>query len=191
MIDRALLRLRADGGTPAPRVADVGTGSGCIAVTLAAEVPGLVVDAIDVSKGALEIARLNAERHGVADRIHFHQGDLLDPVSDAPPYDLICSNPPYILDSERSSLPVEVRDHEPALALFSGEDGLLFHKRLLGASHLLVSGGLLLMELPDGGDPALRAFVESLPGAPMIPLETEKDLAGIPRIFVAEKRRLP
>jgi release factor glutamine methyltransferase len=112
------------GEKAAPRVLDVGTGSGALAVTLAAERPAWRVMASDLSADALEVASRNAELHGVSDRIQFVQGSFLEPFFEGPPIDILVSNPPYIVKADLANLQREVRDYEPHLALDGGEDGL-------------------------------------------------------------------
>ena len=127
-------------------VVDVGTGSGCIAVALAKELPGLEIYAIDISPAALAVARRNAERHGVDERIQFIVSDLLDRRPS--PVDLIVSNPPYVSADEWAALPAAIRHHEPRLALDGGSDGLELIRRLLSQSQgLLEPGGALLVEI--------------------------------------------
>src|SRR5262249_18802925 len=125
-------------------IADVGTGSGCLAVTLAKELPAATIYATDISKAALEVARRNANRHGVSDRIRFVESNLLDGIAQSPiaSLDLVISNPPYIGLRESSSLPVEVRDHEPHSALFGGEEGYEIYGALIpqAAQHLKTGG---------------------------------------------------
>ena len=111
-------------GDPRLRVVDVGTGSGAIAVTLAAELPGATVVATDISVGALRVARENAARHGVGGRVSFVASDGYCALKSAGAFALVVSNPPYVAESERETLPAEVVGHEPARALFSGADGL-------------------------------------------------------------------
>jgi release factor glutamine methyltransferase len=126
-------------------VVDVGTGSGCLAVALATERPCASVIATDVSPQALAIARANAERHHVDDRIRFVEADLLPPVEHV---DLIVSNPPYVAVREASALPPEVREYEPAVALFGGPDGLGVYRRLLAAARGAVKpSGRVIVEL--------------------------------------------
>lgn len=169
---------------PAPReVVDVGTGSGCLAVTLACEFPSAHVTAIDVSPAALAIARRNAERHGVADRVAFLRASMLD---GAPEADLIVSNPPYVPDSDHPSLPPEVRDHEPPLALFAGADGLDRIRELIASvPGRLRRGGWLLFECGVGQDAAIRGIMARTPALRLAGIRP--DLAGIPRIVVAER----
>ena len=134
-------------GLSRPRIVDVGTGFGAIAIALAHELPQATVTAIDVSAPALEIAKDNAVRNGVADRIQFTLGDLLAPVA-REQFDLLVSNPPYVATSERDTLDVEVRDYEPPIALFAGEDGLSIYRRLIWqARDVLVSGGFIVLEI--------------------------------------------
>lgn len=131
---------------PQPRVLDVGTGSGCIAISLAVNAPNAILVATDQSAAALEIARENAARHGVDDRIRFVEGDLYAPLSASEPFDLIVSNPPYIASAEIDTLAPDVRLHEPRAALDGGPDGLAIIRRLLADARAFLSpaGGLLI-----------------------------------------------
>ncbi len=127
-------------------VIDVGTGSGCIAIALAVHLPQAIVYATDISRAALAVARRNAARHRVADRVHLLAGDLLAPC--AGPVDLVVSNPPYVAEGEFAALPHSVREHEPRLALDGGPDGLAVIRRLLAqAPAVLRPGGTLLIEI--------------------------------------------
>ncbi len=170
----------------APVVLDVGTGSGCLAVAVACEIPAARVFASDVSEEALEVARRNAARHGVADRIVFLRGDLLAPFgpAGAPPADVILTNPPYIGDAEAPGLPPEVRDHEPRRALFAGSDPLAVHRRLAHETRPhLKSGGWLIAEIGAGQEGALRLLYDGI-----LDFHLEQfrpDIAGIPRVLVA------
>ena len=135
-------------GRDAPRVLDIGTGSGCIAITLAVNCPAATITAIDVSPAALAIAQDNAEKHKVVGRIRFEAGDLFGPLADAEQFDLIVSNPPYISSTEIETLMPDVRLHEPLTALDGGPDGLKVIRRLVAdAPRHLVPGGLLLFEI--------------------------------------------
>jgi release factor glutamine methyltransferase len=169
-----------------PVVLDVGTGSGCLAVAVAREAPGARLFASDISEEALEVARRNAARHGVAGRITFLRGDLLAPFgpAGAPPADVILTNPPYIGDSEAAGLPPEVRDHEPRRALFAGPDPLAVHRRLAHEArpHLKL-GGWLIAEIGAGQDGALRLLYAGILDFHLEPFRP--DLAGIPRVLVA------
>jgi release factor glutamine methyltransferase len=168
--------------TGASAIADVGTGSGCIAVTLALEHAGLQIVATDRSPDALTIARDNAATLG-AQGIDWRQTDLLDSVDG--PLDLIVSNPPYVRERDRGSLAPDVRDHEPSLALFAGDDGLDVIRRLIPAawSRLRPDGGLLL-EVGDGQWPAVTTLLED---AGFIDSTWHTDLQGIPRVVAAHK----
>ncbi|HUX27876.1 MAG TPA: peptide chain release factor N(5)-glutamine methyltransferase [Terracidiphilus sp.] len=162
-----------------PRIVDVGTGSGAIAVALAHKLPDAHVTAIDLSAAALAIAQENAELNGVADRIRFLHGDLLAPVAEEQ-FDIVVSNPPYVPDADHASLSVEVRDYEPAQALFAGSDGLSVYRRLIPAAcAVLVSGGWLALEIGHGQSVAIRAL---LAGSGLHPIEFVADLQGIPRV---------
>ena len=126
------LQQRAAGADGSLRVLDFGTGSGCLAIALAVKVAQAEVHAIDVSGAALEIARQNAVRHAVADRIHFHAGDGFAALPDQLTFDLVISNPPYIPSAEIDKLEPEVRHYDPRRALDGGADGLDFYRRLFG-----------------------------------------------------------
>lgn len=165
---------------------DIGTGSGCIAIALAKELPEAEVHATDISGNALEIAKHNAVRHSFADRIHFAESNLLQSLSSLE-FDLIVSNPPYIGINETDSLPIEVRDHEPKQALFGGPEGYeLYGDLILQASRQLKPGGLLVLELGQSSLPAVQPLLDSSTWAN---IGVTKDLAGIDRVLAAE--RLP
>jgi release factor glutamine methyltransferase len=158
LIDHALDLIPPDSNS---RVLDVGTGSGIIAITLAAERATIEVTATDVSAAALAVAARNAEAHGVAERIHFELADLV-PESEA--YDLVVSNPPYIPSSEIDALEDEVRVHEPRAALEAGQDGLDVVKRLLvAAGDATETGAHMLIELGAGQSPAVASLAEASP----------------------------
>ena len=171
----------------APAVLDLGTGSGCIAVSLAHQKKDARVTATDISPDALEVARRNATKNGVADRMTFLQGDLFAPVPAGSTFDLIASNPPYIAQSEFPSLAPDVRDHEPRLALDGGTDGLAFYRRIAASvSPYLKPGGSLLLEVGYTQDAAVRGLLAERPelevGA------TLKDMGGHPRVVTAKKK---
>jgi release factor glutamine methyltransferase len=171
-----------------PRVLDVGTGSGCIAVSLARARCDATVYAVDISAPALAIARANAIRYGVCNHIKFLQADLLTAFSGSPDgvFDVIVSNPPYVPTYELDALQPEVAWHEPRVALAAGTDGLDYHRRLLNdAPELLMGEGHLILELGCGqADPVVRLAQQT--GA-FINLETRKDASGIERALVARK----
>src|ERR1700683_4357921 len=166
------------------RIADVGTGSGCIAVALAMEFPAASIVATDNSSDALEIARRNAAKHGVERRINFLQANLIEGAGASSEFHAVVSNPPYIPQDEAAALPREVRDHEPAGALFGGPDGLGAYRDLIAqAAVSLKSGGLLVLEL---GHDSCRAVRELLDGSQQWQaVQVTNDLAGIPRVISA------
>jgi len=167
------------------RLADVGTGSGCIAVSMLGEIPDAVCRAIDCSFSALKVAADNARRHGVADRMTTLCGDLLTGFAPCECFDLILSNPPYIARMDYNSLPVEVREFEPGLALFGGDDGFEIYRRLIPASFgRLTAGGFLLLELGAGQAEEIERIAT---GAGFFTETVVKDLQGIPRCLAARK----
>jgi release factor glutamine methyltransferase len=166
-------------------VLDVGTGSGCIAVTIAKRQAKAHVVAADISEAALAVARENAAKHGVAERVRCVRADMLDLPEDARPaggFDIIVSNPPYVSEAERESLPRNVRDYEPAVALFAGGDGLdAFRRRAAEAPGLLKAGGAAIVEVGFGQmDRVAAVFGEAGKWAAA---GRFKDLAGIDRIL--------
>jgi release factor glutamine methyltransferase len=172
-------------------IVDVGAGSGCVAVTLATIVEGARIVAIDRSPEALAVARTNADRHGVGDRIDCVQGDLLSPLRErgmAGKVDVIVSNPPYIPEADWAGLQPEVTGFEPRAALLAGPKGTEFHDRLFRESgEFLVPGGFLVMEIGQGQLPALRQMAERVGG--YAPLEVVADAAGIERVIIAQRLR--
>ncbi|OFW42554.1 MAG: protein-(glutamine-N5) methyltransferase, release factor-specific [Acidobacteria bacterium RIFCSPLOWO2_12_FULL_67_14b] len=163
--------------------ADIGTGSGCLAVTLAAEVPRARIVATDISPEALATARANAERHKVADRIEFREAAYLDGVPG--PFDLIVANPPYVTEAEYAGLAPDVRDYEPRTALAAGADGLRDVREILArATTSLQPGGLLLMEIGYGQADAVRELVAATRGLTLTRISP--DLQGILRVAVVE-----
>jgi len=181
LVEVALAELRR---TERPRIADVGCGSGAIAVALAHALPEAGVVAVDVSPASLAIARENVLRHGVEDRIELREGDLLESFRDAE-LDAVVTNPPYIADEELAELEPEVIEHEPRQALSGGPDGLTVMARLLPqVSRTLSSGGGLFMEIGYGQATDVQALVDD---AGLELLRTVPDLAGIPRVVVARK----
>jgi release factor glutamine methyltransferase len=171
----------------APAVLDLGTGSGCIAVSIAYQKKDARVTAVDVSPDALAVARRNAAKHGVADRIEFLQGDLFAPVPPGRTFDLVVSNPPYIAPGEFPSLAPDVRDHEPRIALEGGPDGLAFYRRIAaGVGPFLKPGGRLLMEIGYTQDEFVRAILAAEAALEVGP--TLRDMGGHPRVVAARKR---
>ena len=156
-----VLRLAGSLADQDLRIADLGTGSGIIAVALAHALPKAHIAAVDLSRQALLIARENAERNQVTGRIEFFEGDLLGPLAGRR-FSIIASNPPYVPLLDRDSLSVEVHEHEPHAALFAGEDGLDIYRRLIpeARDHLL-PGGWLVMEIGYGQRDAIEAMLQS------------------------------
>jgi release factor glutamine methyltransferase len=167
-----------------PRVVDVGTGSGAISIALAHESSSAKVTATDISGAALRVARQNAERTGVAERIRFIEGDLLEPVAEEQ-FEIVVSNPPYVATVDRASLAVEVRDHEPDLALFAGSSGLEIYRRLVPAAYsVLIPGGYAVFEIGYG---QAGAIADLLSAAGFAGIEFKKDLQGIDRVITARR----
>jgi len=164
-------------------IADIGTGSGCIAVSLAKHLPSVSIFALETSPAALSLARRNAEKHEVADSITFLSGDLLAGLTE--PVDLIVSNPPYVSRAELAAAMPEVSRYEPHLALDGGEDGLDVIRLLLPqAREKLKPGGSLLVEIGSTQGPAVRQLAQfHFPGAAV---EVRKDLAGLDRLLVVK-----
>lgn len=170
------------------RIADIGTGSGCLAVSLAYERPHATLLATDVSEDALAIARRNAERHGVSGRIRFARTSFLTDIQGS--FDLIVANPPYVPRSHQATLSPDVRDHEPAVALFGrGEDGLDDVRELLGQSATrLTPSGRVMMEFGYGQGDAVRAGAER---AGLDIVDILRDLQGYERTLIAARRSPP
>jgi len=194
------------------QIADIGTGSGCIAVALAKELPGATIYATDISLAAIRVAARNAARHSVSDRVHFLESNLLERVStvgaqyivpvqdkaksvaehEAPTtshqsllLDLIASNPPYIGRREAATLMREVRDHEPEIALYGGEEGYELYADLIAqAAAYLKPGGILVLELGHNSLPAVQPILD-LPTWTNVGVTN--DLAGISRVIAAER----
>ena len=181
IVDEAVAHLR---GVPSPRVADIGTGSGCIVVSVALEVPGAGFVATDVSAEALEIARANAERYAVSDRIQFVTTSYLDGVNGG--FNVITANPPYVRDGDKPALARDVR-HEPEVALFGGAEGLRDIAGVLDAAGTaLLPGGWLVMEFGYGQQQQIEMLVQARPA-----LYLERvcaDLQGIPRTAIIQRR---
>ncbi len=174
------------GGDGPPRIADVGTGSGILAVTLAKHLPAAEVMATDTSKVALEIAGENARRHGVAERVQWIECDLLTGIEAKPQFDFIVSNPPYVSAAEYEKLPQDVKDFEPREALLAGPKGTEAIERLvLQAAERLRPGGHLLIEISPMIHSAVQALLAAAPS--LQPGPTVKDLARLPRVVQARK----
>jgi len=164
------------------RIVDVGTGSGCIALALANELPNAIIHAADISPAALDIARANAARHQLAQRIYFHETDLLQGFEPAS-FDFVVSNPPYVGESEEDEVQLEVRKFEPRNAVFAGPTGLEVISRLISqAQAILKPEGWLIFEISGtitgGIEQLLRGWQH---------VRITKDLQGIPRVASAQK----
>jgi release factor glutamine methyltransferase len=180
LVEAVLARLPDDQPV---RIADIGTGSGAIAIALAHALPHASVTALDLSPEALAIARENARTHTLEARIRFLRSDLLAAVSQEEPFDAIVSNPPYVPAEDASTLHPQVRDHEPSLALYAGKDGLELYRRIIPeALALLKPDGLLALEIGHGQ----RATIAELL-AGWRALEFLNDLQQIPRVALARK----
>jgi release factor glutamine methyltransferase len=166
------------------RILDVGTGSGAIAIALAFHLPNAQITAVDLSAAALEVAAANTARHALAGRIRYLKSDLLDAFPpDEAPFAAIVSNPPYVPAADRASLHPQVRDHEPAAALFAGPDGLDIYRRLIPqARAALQPNGLLALEIGHGQSEAIASLLSGWKE-----LRFLDDLQHIPRIALARK----
>ena len=186
VVESALKEAR---GIASPVIIDLCTGSGCIAISLAKEIEGARLFAIDKSDKALAIAHENARRHGVSDRIRFFEGDLLGPLDELDlrgKADVITANPPYIKSSELHTLQAEVRDFEPEMALIAGPEGTEIAQRIIDTAHqFLKKGGSLIMEMGMGQAETLRRMVKDT--GKYSTIEILKDLAGIERVLVVKK----
>jgi release factor glutamine methyltransferase len=184
LVEQALETLQ---GSPSPRICDVGTGSGCIAITLLHERSKARAVAIDISAPALEIAKRNARRHSVAERLTFVQSNCFSSLSPAKfSFDLIVSNPPYVAEDALEGLQREVRDHEPREALAGGPDGLDVVRRLLSeGTAFLKPGGHLLIEIGFNQSAAVSSLLEQ---HSWLAKGIRPDLQGIPRVVVLQKR---
>ncbi|MBN1447598.1 MAG: peptide chain release factor N(5)-glutamine methyltransferase [Bacteroidetes bacterium] len=182
----ALLDLRKEARLKAePRVLDIGTGSGAIAVALAKQLPDIHVTATDVSQDALNVAEANASRNGVTDLLQFLHHDILtDHVNGlGAPFDIVVSNPPYIPKDDVASLQPEVRDHEPLPATTDGADGLRFYRRFAElVPELLAPGGLLAVEIGYGQASTVRGIFAD---AGLRDMSVRQDYAGIDRVVTA------
>lgn len=182
LVEAALAWCEAQGGRArAWRFADLGTGTGAIAVALLSELPAACAVAVDISQGALATARANARRHGVSERFLPVLGDFAQAL--APGLDFIVSNPPYIADTERADLSVDVRGHDPQRALFAGADGLDAYRAILPESARVLAGtGALLLEI---GASQARAVSGLARAVGLADTGVIRDLAGRDRVVRA------
>ena len=178
--------LRAHSGADERCIADIGTGTGAIALSVLHHTERTQADAVDISPAAAEIARENAEHLGLSDRIAVHTGDLLAPLAGRT-YDMILSNPPYIPTADIAELMPEVRSYEPHLALDGGADGLAFYRRIMEeAPFMLKDGGAVAVEVGIGEAEDVAALALAHPH--IVRTETLKDLGGIERVVVGYTR---
>jgi release factor glutamine methyltransferase len=169
------------------RILEVGTGSGAISVALAKELPAASLVATDLSEKALSIAQENASRHGVRERIHFLQGDLFGPLEKGSAFDLIITNPPYIAQDDFPSLPPDVRNFEPRVALDGGKDGLTFFRNVLPrVGEFLSPEGWFLAEIGAGQEQKIRQIAQE--NDQFASCDFVPDLSGIKRVFKAQKK---
>jgi release factor glutamine methyltransferase len=189
LVEQAINRVGANFApqNQSPKILDLGTGSGALAISVAKEVPQARFWATDLSAAALSLARSNAEKHGVSERIQFMRGDLWDPIINLDiTFDIIISNPPYITSEEYNDLAPEVRDYEPRLALDGHEGGMYFIEKIIrGGLDYLSPGGWLIMEMsPDQTEKALL-LIEQINGYGE---KTRiKDYSHIYRVIMAQK----
>jgi release factor glutamine methyltransferase len=183
VVETALELVRELAPSAPLRIVDVGTGSGCIALALARELPHAEVQALDVSEAALEIARANAARLELAGRIVFRQSDLLAALPPEAAFDFMVSNPPYVGEAEPEKVQREVREFEPRVAVFAGEKGLEVYERLIPqAREHLKPGGWLVMEIGFSIEEAVRALLTG-----WSEVRVTHDLQGIPRVVAGRK----
>jgi release factor glutamine methyltransferase len=169
-----------------PRVVDVGTGSGAIAIAMAHRLPQAHIAAVDISIGALILASKNAKQNALVGRIRFMESDLLAAVVNER-FQIVVSNPPYVPSGDRESLSAEVREHEPGLALFAGEDGMDVYRRLIPDSFaVLTPGGFVALEIGYGQSESVTSLLEQ---AGFQHIEILPDLQGIPRVVCGQRPR--
>ena len=185
IVEELLALLPIDAPALPRRVADIGTGSGCIAVTVAAERPNVHLVATDISRPALDVARNNAARAGVSPRIEFLECAYLSGTTGT--FDFILSNPPYVAKSEYEQLQPEVREYEPEIALQAGDDGLRDIRQIVDlAAERLKPGGTLFMEIGHQHGEAIAKLVKAFPSLTLARISN--DLQRIPRVAVIERK---
>jgi release factor glutamine methyltransferase len=189
LVEQTLFVLSKMDAERAPTVLEIGTGSGAIAIALAREARNIFLVATDISGEAVRVAGLNAKEAGVSGRITFINGDLFGPIrrlEGKEPFDIILSNPPYIVRSEMGNLAREVKDFEPTLALDGGKDGLEFHRKIIvHGPEYLRRGGWLLLEVGQGQAGEVAGILETTGNFRLI--ERVRDLVGIERVVRAQK----
>jgi release factor glutamine methyltransferase len=180
LVEAVLARLDR---SAALAIVDIGTGSGAIAIALASHLPAARVIATDISPAALEVAVENATRNHIADRIRFIESDLLEALAPDAPFDAVVSNPPYVAFADGKDLHPQVRDFEPATALFATGNGLDVYRRLIPQAHaVLKPNGILALEIGEGQQTAIAEFL-----SPWNEVRFLADLQQIPRVALARK----
>jgi release factor glutamine methyltransferase len=181
LVEAALQRLPASHPL---KIADIGTGSGAIAIAIAAHLPEAAITALDISPDALAVATANAREHNLADRIRFLRSDLLSVLDQEPEtFDAIVSNPPYVAETDRDTLHPQVNKYEPAAALFAGDTGLDIYRRLIPQAYIaLKPNGLLALEIGHDQQGAIAALLQAWHNLSFI-----RDLQEIPRVAIAQK----
>lgn len=183
LVECVLHECKQRGREEAWRIADIGTGTGCIAISIALGLPNASVVATDVEASVLDLARRNADRHGVGERFEFRAGSLYEPFARDEMFDLIVSNPPYIPDDEWDAVEANVKDYEPARALRGGADGLQFVRPIIeGARARLNPEGLLAVEIAAK---TRDAVIELARRAGFSEVEVMNDHEGLPRVLIA------
>ena len=182
VIETVLELAQSNYSDGAMKIIDVGTGSGCIALALATELPQAEIHACDISEEALEIARINATRLGLEKRIRFRHSDLLAGYPDEQ-FDFVVSNPPYVGESEADKVQKQVREFEPKIAVFSGWEGMDIYRRLIPQAYkALKAGGWFVTEIGYSIEEKVKSYL-----AGWSQIQTKADLQGIPRVIAARK----
>lgn len=185
IVEHVIQHARRTPGFRSPLIADICTGSGCIAIALAQNLPEANVVATDISASAIEVAKANAKRHGVADRIEFRVGSLFEPLRESFTY--VCANPPYIPDEEWESVEANVKLYEPTEALRGGEDGLdLIRPLLTGAPAYLARPGQVLIEIAASRKAAVLELAQEVGG--LADARVINDAQGFARVLIAESK---
>jgi release factor glutamine methyltransferase len=190
LVEKALERIKESSETQkrSLQILDLGTGSGVLAVTLANEIQGARLWATDISPEAIDLARLNADRHGISDRVEFRQGDLWHALRDLNvTFDFILSNPPYVSVGEYDSLPPEVRDHEPRIALDGYDDGMFFIRKIIeGCPEFLKPGGWLFLEMSPSQTEKALELIKTTKSFEKV--NRVKDYSHLYRVVCAQKK---